>query len=87
MFSNPPGKDGKGSEILGEKKLVLSAAHRIEDPLEFCDYLLPFARSVGPTIKKRRKIKYSVVKPNCWYLLGGLVVIHSATTGSARVGV
>ena len=34
------GKAGKGSKVVGKKdKRVLSSAHRIEGPLEFCDYL------------------------------------------------
>ena len=46
MFSTLPGKVEKESNILGNDKLLLSPAYRIEDPLEFCDYSQPFVRSV-----------------------------------------
>ena len=56
MLFTPPGQAGKQIKILEKNdKSVLSPAYRIEDSLEFCDYLWPFARSVGPAVKKMRK--------------------------------
>ena len=40
VFSIPSGKDRKGSKILRKKKDLLSPAQRIEDSLQFCNYLL-----------------------------------------------
>ena len=52
-FFTPP---GKWSKILEKKyKLVLSPAHWIDGPLVFCDFLYPFARSIGPTFQKKEK--------------------------------
>ena len=50
MFYIPLGKKvEKETKFLGKRKVVLFPSHRIEDPLEFCDYLMLFARSVHIT--------------------------------------
>ena len=55
VFSTSPGKGGKEAQFWGKYKLASSSAYRIEDLSEFCDVILPFERSVCPTVQKRRR--------------------------------
>ena len=53
--------------------MILTPAYRIEDSFQFCDCLQLFARSVGPTVKKRnekKKLGMTIeARQNGWRLL------------------
>ena len=67
VSSNPPGKDAKFSKI--KKTIVFYIIHKIQEPLEFCEYQSTFARFIGETVKKNNENKISGAKRERWLML------------------